>query len=463
MKTDSTKTDPMKTVNPVTGETIKEYKETGAAELDTIVEAAVKAQKKWAENNFEERAVFLRNAAELLRKNKEKLGRLMTLEMGKPLAQSYGEVEKCAWVCDYYADNAAAFLSDEKIETDAGNSFVTFKPLGIVLSIMPWNFPYWQFFRFAAPALMAGNGVILKHSENTTGCALEIEKLMHEAGYPETLLRTVIVSNQNMQPLIQHPGVAAVTLTGSTRAGRKVASQAGEALKKTVLELGGSDPYIILGDADIKKAAATCVTSRLINSGQSCIAAKRFIVVDTVYEEFVAEFKKQMEQRIMGDSLKDDTDVGPLARYDLRDELHRQVRESVEKGAVLTLGGEIPDLPGAFYPPTILENVQKGMPAYSEELFGPVAGITRVKDEHEAIEVANDSVYGLGAAIFSENIQRAEYLAANRLEAGSCFVNTFVKSDPRLPFGGIKHSGYGRELGIFGIYEFVNTKTVYIA
>lgn len=453
----------MKTVNPATGELIKEYAEMSTEEVVGIIEKANIAQPLWAKKSFEQRAAYLIRISSLLKERKESLGNLMSLEMGKPIAQSIAEVEKCAWVCEYYAENAASFLADKPVETEASKSYVAFKPIGIILSIMPWNFPFWQLFRFAAPALMAGNGVILKHSENTTGCALEIETLIHEAGAPNDLFRTVIVTNENMKPIIQDDGIAAVTLTGSTRAGKIVAAQAGEALKKTVLELGGSDPYIILKDADIKKAAKTCVTSRLINSGQSCVAAKRFIVVEEVYEAFVHEFTALMKEKNMGDPFEESTDIGPMARLDLRDGLHEQVQESVKKGATITLGGAIPDQKGAFYPVTILENVQRGMPAYHEELFGPVASIIKVKNEDEAIEVANETVYGLGAAIFSSNIEHAESIAAEKLQAGCCFVNELVKSDPRLPFGGIKHSGYGRELGIFGIREFVNNKTVYIA
>src|SRR5690554_219495 len=379
----------MRTVNPTSGKVIKEYDEMNAGTLDGIIVRANKAQKIWAQNSFEERAKFLNKAANLLRKNVKEIAQLMTLEMGKPISQSEGEIEKCAWVCEYYAENASKFLEDQFVETDASKSYVAFKPLGVVLSIMPWNFPYWQLFRFAAPALMAGNSVVLKHSENTTGCALEIERIMHEAGYPKDLFRTLLVKNEHMKPVIQHNGIAAVTLTGSTRAGKAVASQAGEALKKTVLELGGSDPYIILDDADIKDAAQKCVTSRLINTGQSCVAAKRFIVVDKVYDEFVEAFAMNMKDKVMDDPLIAGTDIGPMARFDLRDELHKQVQESLKKGAKLTLGGFIPDNEGAFYPPTILENVAKGMPAYSEELFGPVASIIKVKDEKEAIDVAN--------------------------------------------------------------------------
>lgn len=452
----------MKTINPATGKVLKEYQEMDFKEIDSIIRNANSAQKKWKAKSFDERAEHLRNMAEILKERKQELSELMAREMGKPLAQGVSEAEKCAWVCEYYADNAESFLRDDVTETDASKSYVTFNPLGVVLAIMPWNFPFWQLFRFAAPALMAGNGAILKHSENTTGCALEIEKIIHDAGIPKDLFRTIIRDKSGMKEVIQHEGVAAVTLTGSTRAGKAVASQAGEALKKTVLELGGSDPYVILEDADIKKAAETCVTSRLINSGQSCIAAKRFIVTEKVYDEFVEEFTRLMKAKKVGDPFEEDTDVGPQARGDLRDGLHDQVQESVNKGAKILLGGEKPTGDGAYYPVTILDNVKPGMPAYEEELFGPVAAMIKVKDEEEAIKVANDTNFGLGAAVFSEDLSKAEDIAANKLEAGCCFVNEFVKSDPRLPFGGIKQSGYGRELSLYGIREFVNAKTVYV-
>ncbi|MDZ7807433.1 MAG: NAD-dependent succinate-semialdehyde dehydrogenase [Gracilimonas sp.] len=452
----------MKTINPATGETLKEYKEMDMEEIDSIIVRANKEQEEWKEKDLNVRAGYLRKIANLLRERKNELAALMTKEMGKPLAQGVGEAEKCAWVCEYYADNAEVFLEDDVIETDASKSYVTFNPLGVVLAIMPWNFPFWQLFRFAAPALMAGNGAILKHSTNTTGCALEIEKIIHDSGIPKDLFRTIVRDKNGMKEVIQHEGIAAITLTGSTRAGQAVAAQAGETLKKTVLELGGSDPYIILEDADIKKAAETCATSRLINSGQSCIAAKRFIVTEKIYDEFTEEFTQIMKSKKVGDPFEEETDVGPQARRDLRDELHDQVLKSIEKGAKAIIGGEKPEGEGAYYPVTILDNVGPGMPAYEEELFGPVAAIIKVKDEAEAIRVANDTDFGLGAAVFSQDENRAEQIAATKLEAGCCFVNEFVKSDPRLPFGGIKKSGYGRELSLYGIREFVNEKTVYI-
>ena len=453
----------MKSVNPATGDTIATYDQMDDETLISIAEKANKAQKKWKKRSFDERASILRNAANILKERKEELAALMAKEMGKPLQQGISESEKCAWVCNYYADNAEAFLADEMIDSDAHKSYISYNPLGTVLAIMPWNFPFWQLFRFGAPALMAGNAALLKHSSNVTGCALAIEEILHEAGVPEPVFRTVIADNEQAQKLIKNQHIAAVTLTGSTRAGKSVASTAGSVLKKSVLELGGSDPYVILEDADIEDAAEICVNSRLTNSGQSCIAAKRFIVVESRYDEFLEEVKKRMEQKTIGDPFDEKTDIGPMARKDLRDSLHKQVQKSISAGANCIVGGEIPDLDGAYYPATLLTEVTEGMPAYHEELFGPVASIIGVKTEQEAIEVANDTNYGLGAAVFSPDTDRAEKIAAEELEAGCCFVNEFVKSDPRLPFGGIKESGFGRELSHVGIKEFVNIKTVYLA
>jgi succinate-semialdehyde dehydrogenase/glutarate-semialdehyde dehydrogenase len=365
-------------------------------------------------------------------------------------------------VCDYYAAEAHGFLKPETIATDASRSLVAFCPLGVVLAVMPWNFPLWQVFRFVAPALMAGNAGLLKHSSNVSGCALAIEEIVKTAGFPPGLFRTLLVSSKAVAGIIEAPEVQAVTLTGSTPAGRSVAATAGRVLKKSVLELGGSDPYLILEDADLELAAESCAASRLINSGQSCIAAKRFIVVDEVRARFEELFVERMRARRLGDPLEDGVDVGPQARTDLRDELHEQVAKSVAAGARALLGGSRPAGPGAFYPPTLLTGVRKGMPAHDEELFGPVAAVIAVKDEAEAVRVANDTVFGLGAAVFTRDAARGERIATHALEAGSCFVNSFVKSDPRLPFGGIKESGYGRELGSYGIREFVNVKTVYV-
>ena len=453
----------MKSINPATGQLIKKYEPMEDNEIGGIIHKANASQKEWETLSYEERGNRLRNVAGILRDRNGEWAKLMADEMGKPLPQGESEAEKCAWVCEYYADNAESFLERQSIETDASSSYVTFNPLGTVLAIMPWNFPFWQLYRFGAPALMAGNAVILKHAPNVTGCALAIESIMHQAGIPEALFRTVIADVDQTQQIISNDGIHAVTLTGSTRAGKAVASQAGSVLKKTVLELGGSDPYIILDDADLEQAAETCVNSRLINSGQSCIAAKRFIVVESVYDDFLELVRDKMKAKQVGSPLDENIDVGPMARVDLRDELHRQVRESVEKGADALMGGTIPKSEGSFYPVTLLTGVRKGMPAYDEELFGPVASVLKVMNEDKAVRVANDSQYGLGAAVFSSDPERAESIAADRLEAGCCFVNDFVKSDPRLPFGGIKQSGYGRELSHFGIKEFVNIKTIYIA
>ncbi|MCP5051825.1 MAG: NAD-dependent succinate-semialdehyde dehydrogenase, partial [bacterium] len=347
-------------------------------------------------------------------------------------------------------------------QTDASGSFVSFQPLGVVLAVMPWNFPFWQVFRFAAPALMAGNTGVLKHASNVPGCGLAIEDIFVKAGFPKDVFRTLLVGSTRVSHVIENPLVTAVTLTGSTPAGRSVGRKAGEMLKKSVLELGGSDAYVVLEDADLEAAAETCVVSRLINAGQSCIAAKRFVVVESVKQRFEELMITKMKARKMGDPMDESVDIGPQARRDLRDGLHQQVVESIEQGARCVLGGEVPDGNGAFYPPTVLTDVKKGMPAYEEELFGPVAAIIPVADEAEAVRVANDSVFGLGAAVFTRDIEKGKRLAEKEIQAGCCFVNDFVRSDPRLPFGGIKESGYGRELSHFGIKEFVNIKTVYV-
>jgi succinate-semialdehyde dehydrogenase/glutarate-semialdehyde dehydrogenase len=449
-------------MNPTTGATLKVYDEMLPEEVAAVIDKADDAFGSWRGTSFAERAKLMKNAGQVLRSNKDEYARLMAEEMGKPIREGRSEAEKCAWVCDYYAENSEVFLDRERIETDARSSFVTFQPLGVVLAVMPWNFPFWQVFRFAAPGLMAGNTGVLKHASNVPGCALAIEAVFREAGFPENVFRTLLIGSKHVDRAIEHPRLRAVTLTGSTPAGRAVAKKAGDLLKKSVLELGGSDPYLILEDADLELAVEACVTSRLINGGQSCIAAKRFIVPEKLLGAFESRFVEQMRAKKMGDPLEEDTDLGPQARPDLRDDLHRQVEASIEKGARCLLGGEIPDLPGAFYPPTVLTAVGKGMPAYEEELFGPVAAIIPVEDEEQGIRVANDSPFGLGAAVFTRDLARGEEIAATRLEAGCCFVNAFVRSDPRLPFGGVKESGYGRELGHYGIKEFVNIKSVYV-
>ncbi len=451
-------------VNPATGEALEAYPEMSGKEVEEILQAAHRAQRSWRSTRFPERARTLRRAAEILRERSEEYARLMTREMGKPLKEARGEVEKCAWVCEYYADNGEEQLAPEPVDTPEteASTYVAFQPIGLVLAIMPWNFPFWQVFRFAAPNLMAGNGGILKHASSVPGCALAIEEVLHDAGFPPELFRSVIVDRDLTGRIIEHPLVRGVTLTGSVGAGKAVASQAGGELKKTVMELGGSDPYIILEDADLDATVEACVTSRMMNSGQSCIAAKRFLVVESLREEFERRMVEGMGRAVMGDPMDEETTLGPQARLDLRDELHRQVRESVEAGARLLLGGEPPEGPGAFYPPTVLTDVEPGMPAYDEELFGPVASIIEVGDEREAIRVANDTSFGLGGAIFTADRERGERLAVHELDAGACFVNAFVRSDPRLPFGGVKESGYGRELSLFGIREFVNIKTVWV-
>jgi succinate-semialdehyde dehydrogenase/glutarate-semialdehyde dehydrogenase len=450
-------------INPATGNTIKEYDEMKPAEVSRAVVEAHSAFLEWRRTEFAERASLLKAAADFLRESSSDYAVLMADEMGKPVTQGKAEVEKCAWVCDYYAEHAERFLQPELVDTDAAKSFVTFQPLGVVLAVMPWNFPLWQVFRFAAPALMAGNVGVLKHASNVPGCALAIEEVFVKSGFPNSVFRTLLIGSKQVDAVIENPHVKAVTLTGSTPAGVAVARKSGEMLKKTVLELGGSDPYVVLPDADLEAAVSTCVTSRLINSGQSCINAKRFIVVEPLLQQFETLFVERMRAMKVGDPLDENTEVGPQARVDLRDELHAQVQKSIDQGARCLLGGEVPQGDGAFYPPTVLTDVSKGMPAYHEELFGPVAAIISARDEQEAIALANDSNFGLGAAVFTSDVPKGERIAAEELEAGACFVNAFVKSDPRLPFGGIKESGYGRELSHYGIREFVNIKTVFVA
>ncbi len=452
----------LQSINPATAQLVAEYPETTPDEVTRILRAARAASGSWRRTAPPERAASLRRAGALLRARKDELARMMAVEMGKPLAQGRAEAEKCAWVCDYYAEEGAGFLAPETIPTDASRSYAAFEPLGVVLAVMPWNFPLWQVFRFAAPALMAGNAGLLKHASNVSGCALAIERVLHDAGIPPAVFRSLLVGSGRVASIIEAPEVAAVTLTGSTPAGRSVARAAGAALKKTVLELGGSDPYLVLEDADLELAVESCVASRLINGGQSCIAAKRFIVVEAVRTRFEVLFVEKMRSKRMGDPLEEGVDLGPQARRDLRDELHGQVEKSVARGARVLLGAVLPAGKGAFYPPSVLTDVAPGMPAYDEELFGPVAAIIGVPDEAEAVRVANDSPFGLGAAVFTRDLARGERIARDELAAGSCFVNAFVKSDPRLPFGGIRESGYGRELSRFGIREFVNVKTIYV-
>lgn len=452
----------MQSINPFTGQIIQEYLEFSSTEVEEIIAKVDHAFQSWKRTSFEQRAVCMKNLQAKLLEKKEELAGIIVAEMGKAKREALAEIEKCALVCAYYAENAQSFLKNEPIKTEASESYISYQPIGTVLAVMPWNFPFWQVFRFLAPTLMAGNTGVLKHASNVSGCALAIEQLVLEAGFPENVFRTLLIGSKAVKSVIENPMIKAVTLTGSTPAGRAVASAAGFALKKSVLELGGSDPYLILEDADIETAARLCVTSRLLNAGQSCIGAKRFIIIEKVYDQFKTEFVRLMCLAKYGDPLDPQTAIGPLARTDLRDELHQQVVKSVEMGATILLGGYIPEGKAPFYPLTVLENVVPGMPAYHEELFGPVAVLFRANSEEEAIRVANDTVFGLGAGIFTFDLKKGKTLAEKGLEAGCVFVNDFVKSDPRLPFGGIKESGYGRELSVVGIREFINLKTVVV-
>jgi succinate-semialdehyde dehydrogenase/glutarate-semialdehyde dehydrogenase len=451
----------MRAVNPTTGETLREYAEHDAAEIDRRLGRAVQGFATWRRTSLAERAAPLRAAAEVLRRDRDALARLMTLEMGKPIAQSESEVDKCAWACEHYAERGAADLAPESIATDASRSLVRFDPLGVVLAVMPWNFPLWQVFRAAVPALMAGNVVVLKHASNVPGSALAAERVFRDAGLPAGVFTTLLVTAEVAEALIDRDEIQAVTLTGSEAAGMSLGARAGRALKKIVLELGGSDPFIVLADADPERTAAQAVAARVINNGQSCIAAKRFIVEAPVAERFERAFAEGMARLRVGDPLERSTELGPLARADLLDALDEQVRDSVAHGAALLTGGSRPARSGFFYAPTVLAQVTPGMPAFDQETFGPVAAVTRARDADHAVELANHSSFGLGASVWTADAARGEALAA-AIEAGSVFVNGAVKSDPRLPFGGIKRSGHGRELSAFGIREFVNVKTVWV-
>ena len=451
----------MKSINPFTGKVISEYPEHSGPEVENIIGNVYSDWKSWKETSYRSRADLMKRAAQNLRDKKDHYGRIMTMEMGKLLRESMAEVEKCAWVCDYYADHAGEMLKDEVIVTDATRSFVAFQPIGVVLAVMPWNFPFWQVFRFAAPALMAGNAAVLKHASNVPGCALAIEEIFREAGFPENLFRTLMIPSPGVEAVISNPLIAAVTLTGSEAAGSHVASLAGRFLKKTVLELGGADPFIVLDDADLDAAVKTAVTARMLNQGQSCIAAKRFIVMKQVMQQFESALKAEFEALRMGDPMDPATQVGPLARPDLVDEIERQVNGSVASGARLITGGHRPDKVGCYFEPTILADVCKGMPVYSKETFGPVISLITADDEEEAIRIANDSDFGLGGCVWTRDLARGEKVA-RKIETGAMFVNGMTKSDPRLPFGGIKKSGYGRELASYGIKEFVNIKTIWI-
>jgi succinate-semialdehyde dehydrogenase/glutarate-semialdehyde dehydrogenase len=451
----------MRSTNPTTGQLIEEYQEHSLNEVSEIIEKVNAEWIFWKETSFEHRASLMKKVALILRSNKETYAKLMTSEMGKIIRESMAEIEKCAFACDYFADHAKELLKDEIIQSDAYRTLVVFQPIGIILAVMPWNFPFWQVFRFAAPSLMAGNAAVLKHASNVPGCALAIEQIFREAGFPENVFRTLMIPSSMVKPVIEHPYIAAVTLTGSESAGSSVAETAGKNIKKTVLELGGSDAFIILEDADMDKAVQTAVTARMINQGQSCIAAKRFIVVESRVREFEEKIKSAFQDLKIGNPMDTETQVGPLARIDLVDDIDRQVKRSVEMGARLVSGGFRSEMPGFYYTPTILSDVKKGMPVYDQETFGPVIAIIAVKNEGEAISTANDSEFGLGGSAWTKDLIRGEAVA-RKINTGAIFVNGLTKSDPRLPFGGIKRSGYGRELSSYGIKEFVNIKTIWI-
>lgn len=453
----------MQPVNPATGARLPSFDALSESQALAGIDKAHAAFLTYSKSSFQERAKCLRRAAHGLRERSQELAQLMAQEMGKPVKQGEAEALKCASVCEYYAKNGESFLAQEEIPTESRSSFICYRPLGVLLAVMPWNFPLWQVFRAAAPALMAGNAVVLKHASNVPGCAVAIERIFADASFPQHVFQTLLISSKMVNSVIDHRLLRAVTLTGSTAAGRKVAAHAGGALKPVVLELGGSDPYLILDDADLERAAELCAKSRLINSGQSCIAAKRFIVLPSVRKRFEELMIEELAAARVGDPLSADTVVGPMARVDLRDALHEQVTGSIRAGARCLLGGEVPAGEGAFYPPSLLTDVAPGMPAYSEELFGPVAAVLPAESEAHAIHLANDTAFGLGAGVFTGDIERGLRIARDELHAGCCAVNDFVRSDPRLPFGGIHDSGFGRELSHLGIREFVNIKTVVVS
>ncbi|MFL6720326.1 MAG: NAD-dependent succinate-semialdehyde dehydrogenase [Sphingomonas sp.] len=455
-------TNKLQTVNPATGEPGKSYDPHTIEDAQAMAKAARAAFLAWRRTSFADRSAVIHKAADILRARKDEFARLMTQEMGKTLDDGRAEVEKCAFQCDWFADHAAEYLADEPADIGGGEAFVAFNPIGIVLAVMPWNFPFWQVFRAAAPALMAGNGLLLKHASNVPGCALAIEEVLHQAGVPSDLFRTLLLPSSEVEALIKDDNIAAVTLTGSVPAGRSVATAAGSVLKKCVLELGGADAYLVLDDADIEAAAKVSATARMVNGGQSCIAGKRFIVVGSVLQAFEKALVEAMRAYQMGDPAKPGTRLGPMQSVKARDQIHRQVEESIARGARLLLGGEVPDRPGAWYPATVLADVRPGQPAHDEEVFGPVAAIITAADEADAVRIANASEFGLGSGVLTSDLERGRRIAARELEAGSSFVNENVRSDPRTPFGGVKHSGYGRECSAYGIREFVNIKTVHV-
>lgn len=449
------------TINPATEEEIASYDRLSASNALEKIAKANETYKSWKNTSFEERSNLMSKLADIFDDNKEEYAQLATQEMGKMIGQSRSEIEKCAKICRYYADNIHELLADEPIKTEAKKSYVTYQPLGVVLAVMPWNFPFYQVIRFAAPAVMTGNTGVLKHASNVQGCAFALEDAFKKAGFPEGVFTNLNVESDDIKTIIEDKNIIAVTLTGSEPAGRSVAKIAGKNLKKTVLELGGSDAYIILEDADLEKATDLATYGRLQNNGQTCIAAKRFIVLEEIYDNFLELFIKKMKEAKMDEPTNEDAYYGPMARVDLRDEIHEQVEKTVKQGGKLILGGKIPNQKGAYYPATILADLKPGMTAFDEELFGPVASVIKAKNEEEAIKLANNSTFGLGSGVVTGDSKRGEKIAL-QLEAGNSFVNKLVASDPRLPFGGIKNSGYGRELSDFGIKEFVNTKSIWI-
>lgn len=450
------------TVNPATGEEIERFSYMSAEEIETRLDGANAAFRAWRRVPVADRVKLLASLAAVLRRDAQSLAQTAVREMGKPVAQARAEIEKCAWCCEYFSQHAHDMLADRETAIDGARSFIAFRPLGVILAIMPWNFPYWQVFRAAVPAIAAGNAVVLKHADSTTRCGLEIERVFAQGGAPENLFQTLLISNEDADARIGDDRIAGVTLTGSERAGVAVGSAAGKALKKSVLELGGSDPFIVLADADIDLAVEYAVKSRFQNNGQSCIAAKRFIVEQPVYERFLRHFAQETAQQRVGDPMDEQTQIGPLARRDLRENLHRQITDSVVGGARIVTGGNPIGRPGFFFEPTVVTDVDPAAPMFREETFGPAAAVMRAADEEQALELANASTYGLGANVWTRDITRATRMAA-QIESGMVFINGMVASDPRLPFGGVKRSGYGRELSELGIHEFVNQQTVWIA
>jgi len=451
----------LESINPKNNHIINSWDILNDDEVSLRLEKANNAYLDWKKTQLSFRISCLDDISKLLKERSKEYGTLMADEMGKPLSQGIAEIEKCAWLCDYYYQNSSNFLSTKNIETNNYKSFISFQPIGLILGVMPWNFPFWQVFRFAVPSLTVGNGVVLKHASNVQGCASAIENCFIDAGYFENIFSNLCIPGNRVDTVIENPIIAAVTLTGSTPAGKAVAKKAGECLKKTVLELGGSDPYIIFDDADIDLAVDACIAGRILNTGQSCIAAKRLIVTNSNEAEFIEKLKNKLSLKIMGDPL-DDVDIGPMVSMLAREEVNDQVERTIKAGAMLILGGKIPDGEGSYYPVTILTEVKPGMAAFDEEIFGPVFTVISAEDDGHAIELANQTKFGLGSAIFTKNIEKGEKIAKTQIQAGACFVNDFVKSDPRLPFGGIKMSGYGRELSDYGMMEFVNIKTIVV-